>query len=72
MSDRQPKLHELLLEQLAELNLTQIAADYRETLDEGAEKQLHAGSAVDTDFQRNHSTPATSSAAEFSSQNCRR
>ncbi|MEY3225445.1 MAG: IstB1: IstB-like ATP-binding protein transposase family, partial [Planctomycetota bacterium] len=38
MSDRQPKLHELLQEQLAELNLTQIAADYRETLDEGARK----------------------------------
>jgi DNA replication protein DnaC len=38
MSDRPPKLHELLQEQLAELNLTQIAADYRETLDEGARK----------------------------------
>ena len=38
MSERQPKLHELLQEQLAELNLTQIAADYRETLDEGARK----------------------------------
>ena len=37
MSDRQSKLHELLLPQyLAELNLTQIAATYREVLDEAA------------------------------------
>jgi hypothetical protein len=31
MSDRQPKLHELLQEPPAELNLAQIAADYRQT-----------------------------------------
>ena len=36
MSDRQPKLHELLLQNLTELNLMQIAASYRETLDEAA------------------------------------
>ena len=36
MSDRHSKLHELLLQNLAELNLTQIAATYREVLDEAA------------------------------------
>ena len=36
MSDRQPKLHELLLQNLAELNLKQIAPTYREVLDEAA------------------------------------
>ncbi len=38
MSDRQSKLHELLLQNLAELNLTQIAATYREVLDEAARR----------------------------------
>ena len=38
MSDRQPKLHELLLQNLTELNLMQIAATYRETLDEAARR----------------------------------
>ena len=38
MSNCQSKLHELLQLHLAELNLTQIAADYRETLDEGARR----------------------------------
>jgi len=38
MSDRQSKLHELLLQNLAELNLTQIAATYREVLDEVARR----------------------------------
>jgi DNA replication protein DnaC len=38
MSDCQSKLHELLLQHLAELNLTQIAADYREVLDEGGRR----------------------------------
>jgi DNA replication protein DnaC len=36
MSDRQPRLHELLLQDLAELKLHQIAATYREVLDEAA------------------------------------
>lgn len=36
MSDHQSKLHQLLHQNLAELNLTQIAANYRETLDEAA------------------------------------
>ncbi|MFM7923367.1 MAG: ATP-binding protein, partial [Planctomycetaceae bacterium] len=36
MTDRHFRLHEPLLEQLAELNLTHIAATYRETLDEAA------------------------------------
>ena len=36
MSDRQLKQHELLQQHLVELSLTQIATDYRETLDEGA------------------------------------
>ena len=34
----QQKLHELLLQHLNELNLTQIAAIYRETLDEAARR----------------------------------
>ena len=38
MSDRQSKLHELLLQNLAELNLTQIVATYREVLDEAARR----------------------------------
>ena len=38
MTDRHSRLHEPLLEQLAELNLTHIAATYRETLDEAARK----------------------------------
>lgn len=38
MSDRQSKLHELLLQNLIELNLTQIAATYREVLDEAARR----------------------------------
>ncbi len=38
MSDRQPKLHELLFQNLTELNLMQIAATYRETLDEAARR----------------------------------
>jgi DNA replication protein DnaC len=38
MSDRQPRLHELLLKDLAELKLTQIAENYREVLDEAARK----------------------------------
>jgi len=38
MNDRQPQLHKLLLEDLAELKLTQIAETYRETLDEAARK----------------------------------
>jgi hypothetical protein len=38
MSDRQSKLHELLLQNLTELNLTQIAATYREILDEAARR----------------------------------
>ena len=38
MSDRQSKLHELLLQTLIELNLTQIAASYREILDEAARR----------------------------------
>lgn len=36
MSDRQPRLHELLLQHLAELRLNQIAETYRELLDEAA------------------------------------
>ena len=36
MSDHQLKQHELLQQHLVELSLTQIATDYRETLDEGA------------------------------------
>jgi DNA replication protein DnaC len=38
MSDRQPRLHELLLQDLAELRLHQIAQTYREVLDEAARK----------------------------------
>ena len=38
MSDRHHKLHELLLSDLAELKLTQIAQTYREVLDEAARK----------------------------------
>jgi DNA replication protein DnaC len=38
MSDRHHKLHELLLADLAELKLTQIAQTYREVLDEAARK----------------------------------
>jgi DNA replication protein DnaC len=38
MNDRQPRLHELLLRDLAELKLTQIAENYREVLDEAARK----------------------------------
>lgn len=38
MSDRLPKLHELLLQNLTELNLMQFAAMYRETLDEAARR----------------------------------
>ncbi|MEZ6033571.1 MAG: ATP-binding protein [Planctomycetaceae bacterium] len=38
MSDRQSKLHELLLQNLTTLNLTQIAATYREVLDEAARR----------------------------------
>jgi DNA replication protein DnaC len=38
MSDRFKKLHEILLSDLAELKLTQIAALYREVLDEAARK----------------------------------
>jgi DNA replication protein DnaC len=38
MSDRQPRLHELLLQDLAELKLNQIAQTYREVLDEAARK----------------------------------
>ena len=34
----QQKLHELLLQHLNELNLTQMAAIYRETLDEAARR----------------------------------
>ncbi|MFN9236182.1 MAG: IS21-like element helper ATPase IstB [Planctomyces sp.] len=36
MSDHQSKLHQLLHQNLAELTLTQMAANYRETLDEAA------------------------------------
>lgn len=36
MTDRQPRLHELLLQHLAELRLNQIAETYREVLDEAA------------------------------------
>lgn len=38
MSDRQPQLHEMLLADLRELKLTQVAAMYREVLDEAARK----------------------------------
>jgi DNA replication protein DnaC len=38
MNDRQPRLHELLLQDLAELRLHQIAQTYREVLDEAARK----------------------------------
>ena len=38
MSDRQLRLHELLLQDLAELKLHQIAETYREVLDEAARK----------------------------------
>ena len=38
MSNRHPKLHELLLQDLAELKLTQIAQTYREVLDEAERK----------------------------------
>jgi DNA replication protein DnaC len=38
MSDRQTRLHELLLQELAELKLNQIAETYREVLDEAARK----------------------------------
>ncbi len=38
MSDHPSKLHELLLQNLIELNLTQIAATYREVLDEAARR----------------------------------
>jgi DNA replication protein DnaC len=38
MSNRREHLHELLLQDLAELKLTQIAATYREVLDEAARK----------------------------------
>jgi DNA replication protein DnaC len=38
MSDRWKRLHEILLSDLAELKLTQIAALYREVLDEAARK----------------------------------
>lgn len=38
MSDRQTRSHELLLQQLAELKLNQIAETYREVLDEAARK----------------------------------
>jgi DNA replication protein DnaC len=38
MNDRQPRLHELLLQDLAELRLMEIAATYREVLDEAARK----------------------------------
>jgi DNA replication protein DnaC len=38
MSDRQKQLHEMLLADLAELKLTQIAENYREILDEAARK----------------------------------
>jgi DNA replication protein DnaC len=38
MSERLPKLHELLLSDLAELKLLQIAQTYREVLDEAARK----------------------------------
>ena len=36
MTDRQPRLHELLVQDLAELQLQQIAETYREVLDEAA------------------------------------
>ena len=36
MNNHQPRLHELLLQDLAELKLTQIAETYREVLDEAA------------------------------------
>ena len=38
MSDRQPRLHELLLQDLAELKLQEIARTYREVLDDAARK----------------------------------
>ena len=38
MSDRHKQLHEMLLQDLAELKLTQIAQTYREVLDEAARK----------------------------------
>jgi DNA replication protein DnaC len=38
MTDRNIRLHEPLLENLSELNLTQIAASYREILDEAARR----------------------------------
>ena len=38
MNDRPPRLHELLLKDLAELKLRQIAENYREVLDEAARK----------------------------------
>ena len=38
MTDRQTRLHKLLLQDLAELKLTQIAECYREVLDEAARK----------------------------------
>jgi DNA replication protein DnaC len=38
MTDRHPRFHEQLLQDLAELRLTQIAAAYREVLDEAARK----------------------------------
>jgi DNA replication protein DnaC len=38
MSNRQQRLHELLLQDLVELKLTQIAETYREVLDEAARK----------------------------------
>lgn len=38
MSDRPKQLHEMLVEDLAELKLTQIAETYREVLDEAARK----------------------------------
>jgi DNA replication protein DnaC len=38
MSERQPRLHELLLQDLAELKLNQIAETYREVLDDAARK----------------------------------
>lgn len=38
MNDPKPRLHELLLKDLAELKLRQIAENYREVLDEAARK----------------------------------
>ena len=38
MTDRQTRLHKLVLQDLTELKLTQIAECYREVLDEAARK----------------------------------